>query len=92
MTNSLEWLIILTDNYRKSRSFYKDVLELETVREVPEEEFNQFKAMVAETWPGMSISAPEYHLNSKFLEMYCEEERYSREMLEHKPARVSHIR
>jgi len=41
--DSLEWIILKTNNYTKSRLFYSEVLELPIVREVPEEEFCQFK-------------------------------------------------
>lgn len=40
---NLEWVILATDQYKKSRSFYKDTLGLEIVREAPKEEFSQFK-------------------------------------------------
>ena len=43
MINAVEWIILITDNYLKSKSFYKDVLGLTVVRELDDEEFVQFK-------------------------------------------------
>lgn len=43
LKNCLEWLIILTDTYSLSRTFYKDTLGFEVIREVVNEEFTQFK-------------------------------------------------
>ena len=43
MTNAIEWIILITDNYLKSKSFYKDVLGLTVDREIDNEEFVQFK-------------------------------------------------
>ena len=40
---TLEWLILLTDNYQKSRDFYKETLGLRLQREAPEEKFAQFQ-------------------------------------------------
>ena len=40
---SLEWIILVTDNFIASRNFYKDILGLEIVREATDEEFCQFK-------------------------------------------------
>jgi len=39
----IEWLIILTDKYPQSRKFYKEILEFKIIREMPNEEFTQFK-------------------------------------------------
>jgi lactoylglutathione lyase len=41
--NELEWIILKTNNYQVSRSFYLTILHLPIVREVAEEEFCQFK-------------------------------------------------
>jgi lactoylglutathione lyase len=43
MNKSVEWIILITNNYAKARTFYKEVLGFEVVREMPEEEFCQFK-------------------------------------------------
>ena len=40
---SLEWILLGTIHYHESRDFYKDILGLKIVREVPEEEFTQFQ-------------------------------------------------
>jgi lactoylglutathione lyase len=40
---TIEWIILFTKNYLISKTFYKDILEFEVVRETPEEEFCQFK-------------------------------------------------
>lgn len=42
MQSKIEWIILITDNYKNSYTFYKEVLDLEVEREVPEEEFCQF--------------------------------------------------
>jgi lactoylglutathione lyase len=39
----IEWIILVTDDYAKSKTFYTNVLDFEIVREVAEEEFCQFK-------------------------------------------------
>lgn len=41
--SNIEWIILVTDRYQKSRSFYKDTLSLSVVRETPSEQFSQFK-------------------------------------------------
>ena len=43
MAQKIEWIILVTDYFEKSYTFYKDALELEVVREVREETFCQFK-------------------------------------------------
>ena len=43
MQRNLEWIILVTDNYEKSRDFYGKILELEIVREVQKDYFTQFK-------------------------------------------------
>ena len=43
MNHKVEWIILVTDNYQKSHAFYKDTLGLEIEREVPNEEFCQYK-------------------------------------------------
>jgi lactoylglutathione lyase len=40
---TVEWIILITNNYQKSKAFYAKVLELPIVRETPEEEFCQFQ-------------------------------------------------
>ncbi len=40
---SLEWVILLTDHYQKSRDFYKDTLGLHLQREASDEKFAQFQ-------------------------------------------------
>ena len=40
---NIEWTILVTDKYQESLSFYKDKLGFVIEREVPEEEFCQFK-------------------------------------------------
>ncbi len=42
-TLNLEWLILVTDHYQKSRTFYHEILGLEVIREARGEEFTQFK-------------------------------------------------
>jgi catechol 2,3-dioxygenase-like lactoylglutathione lyase family enzyme len=39
----IEWIILITDSFSESRKFYKDILNMEIVREEPGEEFTQFK-------------------------------------------------
>jgi catechol 2,3-dioxygenase-like lactoylglutathione lyase family enzyme len=41
--NSLEWIILKTNSFKTSKLFYSTILQLPIVREVPEEEFCQFK-------------------------------------------------
>lgn len=41
--SNIEWVILVTDNYKISRSFYKNTLGLEIIRETLQEEFTQFK-------------------------------------------------
>ncbi len=38
----VEWIILITDNYKESITFYKDILDFRVEREIPEEEFCQF--------------------------------------------------
>jgi len=40
---NVEWIILITQNYERARTFYKDILQFTVVRETPEEEFCQFK-------------------------------------------------
>lgn len=42
--------------------------------------FSDFSELVAKTWPGMQISAPEYDATSGELSMFCLEDRMTREM------------
>lgn len=41
--NSLEWIILKTNNFKASKIFYSTILNLPIVREILEEEFCQFK-------------------------------------------------
>lgn len=41
--NSIEWIILVTENYDVMKVFYRDVLSLPIERDVPEEHFTQFK-------------------------------------------------
>jgi len=43
MKNSIEWIILVTYNYQKAVSFYRDLLSFKVLREVVGEEFCQFK-------------------------------------------------
>ena len=43
MKQSLEWIILITQNYNPMKTFYKNVLELPIERDIPEEQFTQFK-------------------------------------------------
>ncbi len=43
MNRKLEWIILITDRFLKSRKFYKEILELKIVRESVKEEFVQFQ-------------------------------------------------
>lgn len=40
---SIEWIIFVTENYDTMKSFYRDSLTLPIERDVPEEQFTQFK-------------------------------------------------
>lgn len=42
MKKSLEWIILVTNNYDAMKAFYKDVLEFPIKRDIPEEQFTQF--------------------------------------------------
>lgn len=44
------------------------------------EGFAAFAALVARTWPGMEVQAPEYNASNSELTMYCLEERMTREL------------
>jgi energy-coupling factor transporter ATP-binding protein EcfA2 len=44
------------------------------------EGFETFSGLIAKTWPGMQISAPEYDYSSGELTMFCMEERITREI------------
>jgi lactoylglutathione lyase len=39
----IEWIILKTDDYTASKTFYADVLKLSVVRDIPDDEFTQFK-------------------------------------------------
>ncbi len=41
--NKIEWIILITDNYQKSKAFYQDLLGLSVKRVSDAEEFVQFK-------------------------------------------------
>ena len=41
--NRIEWIIIITSNYQDSKVFYRDIIGFTLEREVPEDEFCQFK-------------------------------------------------
>ena len=43
MNTNIEWIILITSRYKTSRAFYGEKLGLPIAREVPEEEFCQFK-------------------------------------------------
>lgn len=43
MKQGIAWILLVTDHYAASLSFYKDVLEFAVEREVKDEEFCQFK-------------------------------------------------
>lgn len=43
MNTNLEWVILVTNKYPKSREFYAKVLNLPIVRESSDEEFTQFR-------------------------------------------------
>ncbi len=42
MAHHVEWIILVTDHYEVSHTFYKDILGFAVTRETPEEEFCQF--------------------------------------------------
>jgi energy-coupling factor transporter ATP-binding protein EcfA2 len=46
------------------------------------DDFDQFQRLIAQTWPGMEIQAPEIQRRNEkpILFMFCPEERYSREL------------
>lgn len=39
----IEWIILITRKYSETKKFYHEILDLPIVRDVPEEEFTQFK-------------------------------------------------
>lgn len=43
MNTSIEWIILITENYNTMKVFYRDTLGFPIERDVPEEEFTQFK-------------------------------------------------
>jgi uncharacterized glyoxalase superfamily protein PhnB len=43
MNTSIEWIIFVTEQYDAMKLFYKDVLMFPVERDMPEEEFTQFK-------------------------------------------------
>lgn len=43
MNLSIEWIILITTNYAAMKAFYRDIVEFPIVRDVPNEEFTQFK-------------------------------------------------
>ena len=40
----IEWIILITENYIAMKMFYGDTLGLPIIRDVPDEEFTQFKS------------------------------------------------
>lgn len=42
MKPGIEWVILVTDNYKEARNFYSEKLGFRILREVPEEQFCQF--------------------------------------------------
>jgi len=42
---SIEWIILITEYYDAMKIFYRDTLALPIERDVPEEQFTQFKAV-----------------------------------------------
>lgn len=40
---SIEWIIFVTENYDAMKAFYSDTLALPIERDIPEEQFTQFK-------------------------------------------------
>lgn len=43
MKRAIEWIILITENYDAMKSFYRDTLGFPIERDMPEEEFTQFK-------------------------------------------------
>ncbi|KKU87821.1 hypothetical protein A3A64_01955 [Candidatus Gottesmanbacteria bacterium RIFCSPLOWO2_01_FULL_48_11] len=43
MNTKLEWILLITDQYTAMTMFYKETLGFPIARDVPEEEFTQFK-------------------------------------------------
>lgn len=43
MNTTVEWIILITNNYDNMKAFYKTTLGLPVVRDLPEEEFTQFQ-------------------------------------------------
>lgn len=41
----VEWIILVTDKYLESKNFYQNILGFPIERDMPEEEFTQFKLM-----------------------------------------------
>lgn len=41
--DTLEWILLITDNYEKSKAFYCNILELPLIKDLPEEHFTQFQ-------------------------------------------------
>jgi lactoylglutathione lyase len=42
MNTTVEWILLITDDYKGMKAFYKDTLSFAVKRDVPEEEFTQF--------------------------------------------------
>src|SRR5688572_3148876 len=42
--SSIEWIILVTENYDTMKAFYQNLLAFPIERDVPEEQFTQFKA------------------------------------------------
>ena len=42
MNTTVEWIILITENYDTMKAFYKDTLGFSIKRDVPEEQFTQF--------------------------------------------------
>ena len=43
MKNALEWIILITENYVEMKTFYQNALSFHIERDIPEEQFTQFK-------------------------------------------------
>lgn len=43
MKTTIEWIIFVTEQYETMKAFYRDTLSFPILRDVPEEEFTQFK-------------------------------------------------
>lgn len=43
MDTAIEWIILITDNYTAMKGFYRDTLGFPIERDIPTEEFTQFK-------------------------------------------------